>query len=74
MVGFAGFDIYKNKKGYFGPMGVSVSNRISGIGYSLLHNCLKDMSNVGYEYAIIGAAGPIEFYEKACNAVVIPYV
>ncbi|WP_242486886.1 GNAT family N-acetyltransferase [Peribacillus sp. TH16] len=73
IVGFAGFDIYKNKKCYFGPMGVSVSNRISGIGYSLLHNCLKDMSDVGYEYAIIGAAGPIEFYEKACNAVVIPY-
>ncbi|MEJ9232798.1 GNAT family N-acetyltransferase [Peribacillus butanolivorans] len=74
IVGFAGFDIYKNKKCYFGPMGVSVSNRISGIGYSLLHNCLKDMSDVGYEYAIIGAAGPIEFYEKACKAVVIPYV
>ncbi|MGE7602973.1 GNAT family N-acetyltransferase [Peribacillus sp. NPDC097675] len=74
IIGFAGFDIYKNKKCYFGPMGVSVSNRISGVGYSLLHKCLKDMSNIGYEYAIIGDAGPIEFYEKACNAVVIPYV
>ncbi|MFJ7746812.1 GNAT family N-acetyltransferase [Peribacillus sp. NPDC097295] len=73
IVGFAGFDIYKNKKCYFGPMGVSLSNRSSGVGYSLLHHCLRDMSNIGYEYAIIGAAGPIEFYEKACNAVVIPY-
>ncbi len=72
IIGFAAFDVYKNKKCYFGPMGVSESNRINGIGYSLLHHCLKDMKEIGYEYAIIGGAGPIEFYEKACNAVVIP--
>lgn len=72
IIGFAAYDIYKNKKCYFGPMGVSLSNRVKGIGYSLLHHCLKDMSDIGYEYAIIGQAGPIEFYEKACNAVVIP--
>lgn len=74
IVGFAAFDIYKGKKCYFGPMGVELTNRIKGIGYSLLHHCLKDMSDIGYEYAIIGDAGPIEFYEKACNAVVIPSV
>jgi GNAT superfamily N-acetyltransferase len=72
IVGFAAFDVYKNKKCYFGPMGVSLSHRRKGIGYSLLHHCLKDMKEIGYEYAIIGEAGPIEFYEKACNAVVIP--
>ncbi|MBW8348488.1 GNAT family N-acetyltransferase [Bacillus sp. IITD106] len=72
IVGFAAFDVYKNKKGYFGPMGVQASLRTKGIGYSLLHHCLKDMKEIGYEYAIIGDAGPIEFYEKACNAVVIP--
>ncbi|WP_163527229.1 GNAT family N-acetyltransferase [Halobacillus ihumii] len=72
IVGFAAFDVYKNKKCYFGPMGVSESNRMNGIGYSLLHHCLKDMKDIGYEYAIIGGAGPIEFYERACNAVVIP--
>ena len=71
-VGFAAFDVYQNKKGYFGPMGVCKSSRVSGVGYSLLHHCLKEMKEVGYEYAIIGGAGPIEFYEKACNAVVIP--
>jgi len=49
-----------------------MSNRTKGIGYELLHHCLKDMKEIGYEYAIIGGAGPIEFYEKACNAVVIP--
>ncbi|MGY3187073.1 GNAT family N-acetyltransferase [Lysinibacillus sp. TE18511] len=72
LVGFAAFDVYQNKKCYFGPMGVAKSNRVKGIGYSLLHHCLKDMHDIGYEYAIIGGAGPIEFYEKACHAVVIP--
>jgi N-acetylglutamate synthase-like GNAT family acetyltransferase len=72
IVGFAAFDVYKNKKCYFGPMGVTVSKRRKGIGYALLHHCLKDMKEIGYEYAVIGGAGPIEFYEKACNAVVIP--
>src|SRR5690625_271305 len=72
IIGFATFDVYKNKKCYFGPMGVSISNRINGIGYSLLHHCLRDMKEIGYEYVVIGGAGPIEFYEKACNAVVIP--
>lgn len=72
IIGFAAFDIYKNRKCYFGPMGVTKSNRIKGIGYALLHHCLKDMKEIGYEYAVIGGAGPIEFYEKACNAVVIP--
>jgi N-acetylglutamate synthase-like GNAT family acetyltransferase len=74
IIGFAAFDVYKNKKCYFGPMGVSKSNRVKGIGYALLHHCLRDMSEIGYEYAIIGGAGPIEFYEKACNAVVVPLI
>ena len=73
-MGFAAFDVYQNKKGYFGPMGVVTTNRTNGTGYALLHHCLKEMKEVGYEYAIIGGAGPIEFYEKACNAVVIPAV
>ncbi|MEH7351068.1 GNAT family N-acetyltransferase [Gottfriedia acidiceleris] len=72
IVGFACYDVYKNKKCYFGPMGVSLTKRINGIGFSLLHHCLKEMYEIGYEYAIIGGAGPIEFYEKTCNAVVIP--
>jgi hypothetical protein len=72
IIGFAAYDVYKNNKCYFGPMGVSLTNRIRGVGYSLLHHCLRDMKEIGYEYAIIGGAGPIEFYENACNAVVIP--
>nr|WP_245349937.1 GNAT family N-acetyltransferase [Cytobacillus eiseniae] len=71
IIGFAAFDVYKGKKCYFGPMGVSNSNRKKGVGTMLLHHCLKEMKEIGYEYAIIGEAGPIEFYEKACHAVVI---
>ncbi|WP_264737514.1 GNAT family N-acetyltransferase [Cytobacillus firmus] len=74
IIGFAAFDVYLNKKGYFGPMGVVKNRRIKGIGYALLHHCLRDMKEIGYEYAIIGGAGPIEFYEKACRAVVIPSI
>lgn len=72
IVGFACYDVVRKKKGLFGPMGTSISNRIQGIGYTLLHACLNEMKEIGYEYAVIGEAGPIEFYEKACNAVVIP--
>lgn len=74
IVGFACFDVVRRKKGLFGPMGTSLSNRIQGIGYTLLHYCLLEMKEIGYEYAIIGEAGPIEFYEKACSAVVIPKI
>ncbi|WP_236687152.1 GNAT family N-acetyltransferase [Ornithinibacillus californiensis] len=72
IIGFAAYDVYLGKKGYFGPMGVITSNRNQGTGYALLHHCLRDMKEIGYEYAIIGGAGPLEFYEKACHAVVIP--
>ncbi|WP_226530234.1 GNAT family N-acetyltransferase [Metabacillus niabensis] len=72
IIGFACFDVVRRKKGLFGPMGTSFSNRIQGIGYTLLHYCLVEMKEIGYEYAVIGEAGPLEFYEKACNADVIP--
>lgn len=53
-------------------MGTSITKRTQGIGNALLHYCLNEMKEIGYEYAIIGEAGPIEFYEKSCNAVIIP--
>ena len=72
IIGFACFDVVRRKKGLFGAMGTSFSNRIQGIGYTLLYYCLVEMKEIGYEYAVIGEAGPLEFYETACNAVVIP--
>ncbi|MFS0638824.1 GNAT family N-acetyltransferase [Mesobacillus foraminis] len=72
IVGFACFDSVQNKKGVFGPMGTAKTERVKGIGTQLLHHCLHEMKETGYEYAIISEAGPLEFYEIACGAVVIP--
>lgn len=72
VIGFASYDVVRAKKGVFGPMGTSLSSRVQGVGYTLLHLSLREMQEIGYEYAVIGEAGPMEFYEKACGAVVIP--
>lgn len=72
IIGFAAFDIHQ--PGHFGPMGVVRFKRAKSIGESLLHVCLEGMVRKGYKEIIIDHAGPIEFYEKACNAKVIPIV
>ncbi|HAL73643.1 MAG TPA: GNAT family N-acetyltransferase [Clostridiales bacterium] len=58
-------------RGFFGPTGVDPSCRGLGIGRRLLLECLQDMKNNGYAYAIIGGAGPVEFYEKSVGATAI---
>jgi GNAT superfamily N-acetyltransferase len=70
MVGFACYDAAA--LGYFGPTGVTESSRGRGIGKALLLACLLEMKRKGYGYAIIGWAGPQEFYEKAVGAMAIP--
>ncbi|MBP0726937.1 GNAT family N-acetyltransferase [Bacillus sp. RG28] len=70
--GFACYDVYNKQKGVFGPMGIAGNQREKGIGKALLHSCLYEMKMKGYYYAIIGEAGPIEFYEKNCGAILIP--
>lgn len=72
IVGFACYDVVRGKKGLFGPMGIAKQNRVKGVGRQLLHICLQSMKQEGYEYAIIGQAGPIEFYERTCDARLIP--
>ncbi|MGH1296903.1 GNAT family N-acetyltransferase [Bacillus pretiosus] len=72
IVGFACYDVVRGKKGLFGPMGTAKQNRVKGVGKELLHRCLHSMKQDGYEYAIIGQAGPIEFYEQNCDARLIP--
>ncbi|WP_242235325.1 GNAT family N-acetyltransferase [Bacillus cereus group sp. BfR-BA-01316] len=72
IIGFACYDVVGGKKGLFGPMGTTKNNRVNGIGKELLHYCLYNMKKSGFEYAIIGQAGPIEFYERCCNARLIP--
>jgi len=69
-VGFACWDA--TYKAYFGPTGVDESQRGKGIGKALLLVCLHDMYAAGYAYAIIGAAGPIDWYKQTVGAVEIP--
>jgi GNAT superfamily N-acetyltransferase len=69
IVGFACYDT--TAKGFFGPTGVNESMRGRGVGKALLLVCLHAMRWNGYGYAIIGGAGPVDFYRKAVNATVI---
>jgi predicted N-acetyltransferase YhbS len=70
LLGFGCYDA--TTLGFFGPTGVAESERRQGIGRALLMACLLDMRLKGYGYAIIGWAGPTGFYERFCDAVIIP--
>jgi GNAT superfamily N-acetyltransferase len=69
LVGFACFDA--TAKGMFGPTGVQEDYRGRGIGKALLLACLHAMAAQRYAYAVIGWAGPTEFYSKAVGATII---
>jgi GNAT superfamily N-acetyltransferase len=69
VLGFACYDT--TARGFFGPTGVAEETRGRGVGKALLLACLHDMVAQGYAYAIIGGAGPVDFYARACNAVPI---
>jgi len=62
IVGYACYDA--TAPDFFGPTRVLDS--------ALLLRCLTAMREYGYGYAIIGSVGPVEFYQKTCNATVIP--
>jgi predicted N-acetyltransferase YhbS len=69
LVGFAAYEC--TRRAFFGPMGVLDQVRGRGIGRSLLFTCMEGLRELGYVYGIIGAAGPVEFYQKTVGAVVI---
>lgn len=69
IVGFAAYE--STCKAYFGPTGVDPAYRGRGIGKALLIESLWGLHDLGYAYGIIGAAGPVAFYQKAVSAVVI---
>jgi ribosomal protein S18 acetylase RimI-like enzyme len=69
LIGFACYDTCA--KGLFGPEGVHPDYRGRKIGSGLLLACLHAMVNDGYAYAVIGWAGPSEFYEKVVGATII---
>ncbi len=70
LLGFACYDT--TMRGFFGPTGVAESARGLGLGKALLMRSLEALRETGHAYAIIGGAGPREFYEKACGAIEIP--
>src|ERR1043166_2665213 len=70
VIGFAGYEC--TRKAFFGPTGVEIAERGHGIGRSLLIAALHGLRELGYVYGIIGAAGPIEFYQEAVGAIVVP--
>jgi predicted N-acetyltransferase YhbS len=69
LLGFACYDVAS--KGMFGPIGVREDYWRRGIGKALLLTCLHAMAMEGYAYAVIGSAGPAEFYAKTVGATVI---
>ncbi|ODT66856.1 MAG: GNAT family N-acetyltransferase [Pelagibacterium sp. SCN 63-23] len=70
LVGFACHDA--TARGFFGPTGVSESQRGKGIGLALFYHALAAMKAQGHAYAIIGSAGPVDFYVNAVGAMPIP--
>ncbi len=70
VIGFAGYEC--TRRAFFGPTGVSEKERGRGIGTALLIASLWGLRELGYVYAIIGSAGPTDFYERAVGATMIP--
>jgi predicted N-acetyltransferase YhbS len=70
LVGFACYDA--TARGFFGPTGVLEDQRGKGIGLALFYQALMAMKAHGYAYAIIGSAGPVDFYVNAAGAMPIP--
>jgi GNAT superfamily N-acetyltransferase len=70
IVGFSAYEC--TRRGFFGPTGVVESAQHQGIGKALLLASLWGLRDMGYVYGIIGAAGPVEFYQKTIGAIVIP--
>lgn len=58
-------------RSFFGPTGVHPAEQKRGIGGALLLAALHGLKEMGYAYAIIGAAGPVEFYVRAVGAIPI---
>ncbi|HUZ17711.1 MAG TPA: GNAT family N-acetyltransferase [Spirochaetia bacterium] len=66
IVGFACYDA--TCRDFFGPTGVAPDCRGRGIGRALLVCSLYAMREAGYAYAIIGGAGPGDFYARSVGA------
>jgi len=70
IVGFAAYEC--TRRGFFGPTGVVEAAHHRGIGTALLLASLWGLRQMGYVYGIIGAAGPVDFYQRTVGAIIIP--
>ncbi len=70
IVGFSAYEC--TRRGFFGPTGAVEAAQHQGIGKALLLASLWGLRELGYVYGIIGAAGPVEFYQKTVGAIIIP--
>jgi Predicted acetyltransferase len=70
LVGFSAYEC--TRRCFFGPTGVIETAQGMGAGKALLLASLWGLREMGYVYAIIGAAGPVRFYQKAVGAIIIP--
>ncbi len=69
ILGFADYEC--TRKNYFGPTGVDPAERGKGLGKVLFIASLYGLRDLGYTYAIIGDAGPVDFYRKLVGAIPI---
>jgi hypothetical protein len=69
ILGFACHDA--TARNFFGPEAVIGTERGRGLGRALLLAALHDQRAQGYAYAVIGGAGPGEFYARTVGAVPI---
>ncbi|MDQ1910360.1 GNAT family N-acetyltransferase [Paenibacillus sp. GD4] len=69
LIGFGCYDA--TCRNFFGPTGVASDARKQGAGKGLLLACLQAMKLSGYAYAVIGSAGPKEYYSRIVGATVI---
>ena len=70
VIGFAAHEC--TRKGFFGPTGVAKEYQGRGVGKALLIASLHSLRELGYVYGIIGGVGPLEFYKKSINVIIIP--
>lgn len=70
LVGFAAYEC--TRRSFFGPMGVVDQALGKGAGKALVLAAMWGLRELGYVYAIVGAAGPVRFYQKTVGAIVIP--
>lgn len=71
---FVGFAAYEcTRRNYFGPTGVDADFRGMGAGAALYLAAMTGLRQLGYTYAVIGGAGPVEFYRKHSEILEIPF-